>query len=76
MATDRTKIIKDSEARYPYRVDVPIPGSDSGRMFTDILDWCRENVVPDWDLHRDADLVRFYFLHEADAEAFRKRWVP
>jgi hypothetical protein len=50
-----------------------------------LLAWCRENVpAGTWDQHHHserrkgeppADFARFYFASEADAEAFRRRWV-
>jgi hypothetical protein len=81
-APDLTAIKKAAEAKFPYRIDAPVPSSGLGPMLAVILDWCRENVVSDtWDLHllksehregeRTVDFVRFYFLYEADAEAFR-----
>jgi len=82
-APDLAAIKKAAEAKFPYHIDVPVPSNGLGPMLAVILDWCRENVVSDtWDLHCDyregespVDFVRFYFLHEADAEAFRRRWM-
>jgi len=49
-----------------------------------MLACCRENFAAGtWDQHRHterrkgeapADFARFYFVNEADAEAFRERW--
>jgi len=74
-----------AERRFPHRVDVPAPGSGLGRRLTEMLDWCRESVAEGaWDEHgrrerrtgeMPAAFVRFYFLSEAAAEAFRRRWT-
>ena len=57
----------------------------TGFVLTDMLDWCRENVpAATWAHHHHseprkgeapADFARFYFLYEAVAEAFRRRWI-
>jgi hypothetical protein len=51
-----------------------------------MLDWCHANVAAGaWAEHdhqvrrkgeRPVDFARWYFLSDADAEAFKKRWVP
>jgi len=84
-ATDRTARKKEAERRFPHHIDIPVPGSGLGRRLTDILDWCRENVpAGTWAQHHHserrkgeppADFARFYFLYEAVAEAFRRRWM-
>ena len=84
-ATDRNSFQRDAERRFLYRVDIPVPGSGLGRRLTEMHDWCRQNVVPSgWAQHghgerrrgeRPVDFARFYLATEADAEAFRKRWV-
>jgi hypothetical protein len=52
---------------------------------TDMLDWCHANVAAGgWAHHghqerrkgeRPADFSRWYFLSDADAEAFKRRWI-
>jgi hypothetical protein len=55
----------------------------SSERLTQILTWCHRNVaVGDWDYHAHAEpmlgdeakVIRLYFLNEADAEAFQRRW--
>ena len=63
---------------------MPVPGGGLGRRLTDMLEWCRENVpAGTWVQHhhserrkgeQPADFARF-FLYEAVAEAFRRRWM-
>ena len=84
-AIDRNRVQKDAEAKYPHRVDVPIPAGGLGNRLTEMMMWCRQNVaVGAWAQHgrsegnrrnRPADFARFYFVTEVDAEAF-KRWQP
>jgi len=62
----------------------PVPGGGRGRRLTDMLHWCRENVpAGTWAQHRHSErrtgeaprnFARFYFVSEADTEAFRRRW--
>jgi hypothetical protein len=76
---------KSAAAKFPHRVDAPIPSSGLVRQLTDMLDWCRFHVAADaWAEHGHSErrkgeaslfLARFYFMNEADAEAFKKRWV-
>lgn len=73
----------EAERRFPYRVDVPVVrDSDLAAM----LEWCCERVPgPRWACHghdarvpkgeAPAHCTRWYFLEEADAEAFRRRWA-
>jgi hypothetical protein len=75
-----------AEARFPYKLDVRVPGASIGRRFKDMVDWCRKNAAGRWTHHefvdkdrRDClgvpvDFVRFYFMEESDAEAFRGAW--
>jgi hypothetical protein len=77
---------KTAEARFPYKLDVRVPGASIGRRFKDMVDWCRKNTAGNWTHHglvdkdrRDSlgvpvDFVRFYFMEESDAEAFRRAW--
>jgi hypothetical protein len=72
---------KAAEAKFPQRVDVRIPADGLGRTLASMLDWCHETLALDgWDVHhhtesRDGhvrvEYVRFYFMSEADAEAFK-----
>jgi hypothetical protein len=84
-AIDRNRVQKDAEAKFPHRVDVPIPGSGLGNRLTEMMVWCRRNVPGGkWVQHghseghkrnRPADFARFYFATEVDAEAFRRQCV-
>jgi hypothetical protein len=83
-STDRTRSRRDAEDRYPIKVDVPVPTDGRPWPFGEMLAWCRENVTLGWEQHgfmdkkrRDErgipiDYARFYFVSDADAEAFRK----
>jgi hypothetical protein len=83
-ATDRNAGKKAAEAKYPHRVDVPVPGSGLGNRLTEMLEWCGANVAAGmWSQHGHSerrkgewprDFARFYFSTEADAAAFKKQW--
>jgi hypothetical protein len=83
--TDRNRFQKDAEAKFPHRFDVPVPDGGLGRRLTDMHAWCAANVAAgEWAEHshqerrkgfRPVDFARFYFASEADAEAFRQRWM-
>jgi hypothetical protein len=75
-----------AERRFPHKVDIPVPETGLGRDLTAMLEWCRARVPqPGWAYHghtarpikRAAPVhcARWYFLEEADAEAFRRTWL-
>jgi hypothetical protein len=77
---------KQADRRFPYHVDLPVSVSGLGRGLTGMFDWCCDNApIGAWGMstvrserHKGeapADFVRFYFMNDADAEAFRRRWV-
>jgi hypothetical protein len=83
----RTLITRNTaEGRFPYKLDVHVPEANVRRRLKDMLDWCRKNTTAQWTHHvvvnrerRDVlgvplDFVRFYFMEESDAEAFRRAW--
>jgi hypothetical protein len=84
-ATDRNAFKKEAERTFPHRVDIFVPGSGLGRRLTDMHAWCSANVAADeWAEHghterrkgfQPIEFARFYFMHEADAAAFRAQWV-
>jgi hypothetical protein len=87
-ATDRTRLHKDAEARFPIKIDQRRPGSGEPWPYAEMLAWCRANVTAGaWEQHgwmdrrhpdewgNPIDYVRWYFLHEADAIAFNERWL-
>ena len=84
-STDRTASKKAAESKFPHHVDIPVPRSGLGRDLTEMIDWCRENIpAGTWSHHNHRerrkgkapkDFARFYFLYEAVAEAFRRRWL-
>lgn len=84
-AVDRNRVQKNAEAKFQHRIDVPIPVGGLGNRLTEMMTWCRQNVAAGaWTQHgrseghkrnRLADVARFYFTTEADAEAFRRRWM-
>ena len=77
---------REAEARFPNKVDILIPTLGLGNRLTDMVIWCRGNVTAgEWAQHHHSEhrkdeapaaFARFYFANEADAEAFRKRWLP
>ena len=86
--TDRTRFRDDAEAKFPIKIDIPVPAYGEPWPYADMLAWCRANVAAGaWAQHgfmdkkrRDEhgvpiDFTRWYFLNDADAEAFRQRWV-
>ena len=87
--TDRTRFRKDAEAKFPIKIDIPVAPSGQPWPFAEMLAWCHANVAAGaWAQHgfmdkkrRDErgipiDVTRWYFLSDADAEAFRARWLP
>jgi hypothetical protein len=70
MAGRSTSSKRCFEREYPYRVDVPSPATGLGKKLDEMLDWCRQHFR-DWQVYG----ARFYFKDEADAEAFRRRWL-
>ena len=86
--TDRTRLRKDAETKFPIKIDLPVPPGGLRRRLTDMLAWWQENVaVGAWAQQgfmdrkrRDErgipiDFMLWDFMSDADAEAFRKRWV-
>jgi hypothetical protein len=76
----------EDERRFPYKVDVLVPETGLSRDPTAMLEWCRARVPePAWAYHGHTrrerkgepplHRVRWYFVDEADAEAFRRRWL-
>jgi hypothetical protein len=75
-----------AESRFPYKLDIHVPEGGARRRLREMLDWCRKNTTGQWTHHivvnrgrRDIlgvplDFVRFYFMEEIDAEAFRQAW--
>lgn len=66
-----------------------MPSMGLGGRLNEMHAWCRKNIAAgQWEQHghrdneqRDdrgipIDFARFYFVSEADAEAFRRRWRP
>jgi len=78
---------RGAEAKFPHRVDIPIPIGGLGSRLTEMLMWCRANIAPGtWDQHAHGErpkrrggipavAARFYFASEPDAGAFRKLWA-
>jgi len=70
---------REAERRFPHRIDIRVPALGLGGRLSAMLTWCRQNLrAGAWDMHWQAaippDYVRFYFMSEANAEAFRRRW--
>jgi len=84
-STDRNSFQRDAERKFPIKIDIPVPPSGLGRRLTDMLDWCHANVAAGaWAQHgtrcvgrasAPRTFARWYFLSDADAVAFRRRWV-
>ena len=75
-----------AEAKFRYRVDIPIPIGGLGNRLTEMLMWCRANLTAgSWDQHAHEERprargilavsARFYFASEGDAQTFRKLWM-
>jgi hypothetical protein len=74
-----------AEAKFPHRIDIPVPIGGFGNRLTEMLMWCRQNIAAGmWTQHGHFERLtaravpavsaRFYFASEADAETFRKLW--
>jgi len=84
-ATDRNSFQRNAERRSPHRVVIPVPGNGLGRRLTTMLDWRHANVAAgEWAEHGHQvrkkgepplDFARWYSMSDADAEAFKNRWV-
>jgi hypothetical protein len=85
--TDRTRFRDDAEAKFPIKIDIPVPAYGEPWPYVEMLAWCREHVAAGaWAQHgymdkkrRDdrgipIDFTRWYFMDAADADAFKKRW--
>jgi hypothetical protein len=85
--TDRNRFRKDAESRFPIKIDIAVAYGQPW-PYADMLAWCFENVPArqweqygymNWNRRDDSgapmDLSRWYFMSDADAEAFRKRWM-
>ena len=88
-ATDRNRSRKDAEAKFPIKIDLRRPSIGEPWPFAEMLAWCHANIAAgNWAQHgfmdrkrRDEqgipiDFARFYFANAADADAFKRRWVP
>jgi hypothetical protein len=86
MARIRYPTRREAEQRFHDCVDIPVSSLGGRRQLYEMLSWCREHVETGaWTKHGRSQrwageppqsFVRFYFGHEADAEAFKKRWLP
>ncbi len=72
------------ERRYPFAVDISVPAGGLGTRLDAMQAWCRDHA-PDWR-HREHTergqlgerfryYVRFHFVTEQAAEAFRRAWL-
>jgi len=85
MARTRHPRKQEAEAKFRYRVDIPVPAGGLGDRLNAMLDWCQINIQPaGWEQHGHSiqeaaqvpkDFARFYFLTEQDAERFRQHWA-
>lgn len=86
--TERTRFREDAKAKFPIKIDIPVSPYGQPWPYADMLAWCQTNVAAGaWAQHgfmdrkrRDdwgipIDFTRWYFMSDADAEAFRQRWV-
>jgi hypothetical protein len=81
MGTDRSiSRGEQAERRFPWRVDVPVPGLGLQQRLTAMLDWCERRLggaLDGWDQHGitiPIHVARFYFVGAADALAFVSEW--
>jgi hypothetical protein len=86
-SADSASSRRAAEGKFPHRIDIPVPIGGLGNRLTEMLMWCRRNIVAGtWAQHghfqrpqpraTPAVTARFYFANSTDAEAFRKLWVP
>lgn len=87
-STDRNRFRTGAEARLPNKVDAPVPAYGQPWPFAKMPAWCHANVAAGaWAQHgfvdkkcRDErgipiDFTRWYFISEADAGVFNRRWL-
>jgi hypothetical protein len=82
-APQPTAAKKLAESTHPWTVDIPVPLDGLGTRLTDMVDWCKEQgfefAVHGHREHKAGDVpydaMRFYFMAEGDAVAFRERWA-
>ena len=75
---------REAEALCQFRVDVPVSTDLLSVRLSQMVEWCSANVEPDqWahyshveQNHGEAPhaFARFYFMSEADADLFWRRW--
>lgn len=85
MAATFNRLKRQSEKRFPHKIDVPVPPGGFGKRLNAMLAWCREHAARGfWDCHghqtrapnnpRKA-FARFYFADAPIADAFRRKWL-
>ena len=76
---------KLAERRFPFRVDITVPGTGLGTRLDMMLRWCYQNLdVDHWAQHGTSveagsghprrNVARFYFMTEVDAARFEELW--
>jgi hypothetical protein len=75
----------DAEHRFPQWVDTSAAQSSVDQRFLAMVKWCREHCKPEaWACRHFPErrrgvvpigYMRFYFMDEADAGAFRRQWL-
>lgn len=60
----------------PFRKDGLTLAGGNHQMHLDLLDWCKENVLPcKWSYYGDmVDDITFYFTFDEDAIAFKLKF--
>ena len=75
---------REAEALCHFRVDIPVASVQLGARLSELVEWCGANVeAHQWAHYGHVDRIRgeaprnyarFYFLTEADADLFWRRW--
>ena len=75
---------REAEALCQFRVNVPLSPELLSARLSEMVEWCSANVEPDQWAHYShveksrgeppRDYARFYFMTEADADLFWRRW--
>jgi len=69
---------KQDAQRFPWAVDIPVPGTGLGRRLDEMDAWCREEVADAWARHnrtiKGVHIARTYFQTDEAAEAFQERF--
>ncbi len=79
MARYKSTLRANQDARrYPWVVDIPVPGTGLGKELDEMDAWCREAAGNAWARHsrtiKGVHIARTYFQTRGLAEAFQERF--